>query len=428
MDEIIVWGAGNRGKDVINVMGADCIVAIVDSDPKKWNSDVWGIAIISPEELYSFYSDNVVIVTPEGHEKSIEEDLHSRGVYHTFLYDSDFHAIETYLKQINMDVLFSKYDKNKKQYVYGLSLLGVLMYEDFISRGFQCEMIIQDDLDVNVSKALISKFQISTCSDPDKGQIHFSVGNKYAGRFDDSDSFLELCDGDYFVNDSLKRFKNSSLGKRCFIIGTGPSLRISDLDTLWENKEISIGVNGIYKSFEYTRWRPDYYMVADLDAVHYGKQNIIDMDVDCKFVADVAWDFDGVPGIYKWHLDRRWDLYKEPKFSDDFSKVSYAGLTITYDGALQLAAYMGFSEIYLLGIDCSNYSSNRTAHFFDELGKENKKETGFLQVDANILAYKSARRYAEKNGFKIYNATRGGKLEVFERRDFDSLFDREMEI
>ena len=87
MDEIIVWGAGNRGKDVINVMGADCIVAIVDSDPKKWNSDVWGIAIISPEELYSFYSDNVVIVTPEGHEKSIEEDLHSRGVYHTFLYD-----------------------------------------------------------------------------------------------------------------------------------------------------------------------------------------------------------------------------------------------------------------------------------------------------------------------------------------------------
>lgn len=38
------------------------------------------------------------------------------------------------------------------------------------------------------------------------------------------------------------------------------------------------------------------------------------------------------------------------------------------------------------------------------------------------LAYKAARKYADAHGIKIYNATRGGKLEVFERVDFDSLF------
>ena len=37
-------------------------------------------------------------------------------------------------------------------------------------------------------------------------------------------------------------------------------------------------------------------------------------------------------------------------------------------------------------------------------------------------SYIAARRFAEKHGVKIYNATRGGKLEVFERVNFDKLF------
>jgi len=37
-------------------------------------------------------------------------------------------------------------------------------------------------------------------------------------------------------------------------------------------------------------------------------------------------------------------------------------------------------------------------------------------------AYKTAKKYADRHGVKIYNATRGGNLEVFERVDFDTLF------
>ncbi len=44
-----------------------------------------------------------------------------------------------------------------------------------------------------------------------------------------------------------------------------------------------------------------------------------------------------------------------------------------------------------------------------------------------LAAYTEAKRYADTHGIKIYNATRGGKLEVFERVDFDSLFDKETE-
>jgi len=46
----------------------------------------------------------------------------------------------------------------------------------------------------------------------------------------------------------------------------------------------------------------------------------------------------------------------------------------------------------------------------------------FVDVDLMIAGYQAARDYADNNGLKIYNATRGGKLEVFERVDFGSLF------
>lgn len=37
-------------------------------------------------------------------------------------------------------------------------------------------------------------------------------------------------------------------------------------------------------------------------------------------------------------------------------------------------------------------------------------------------AYEAAELYSREYGFRIYNATRGGCLEVFERVNFDSLW------
>ena len=42
--------------------------------------------------------------------------------------------------------------------------------------------------------------------------------------------------------------------------------------------------------------------------------------------------------------------------------------------------------------------------------------------DANILGFQAARKAFEDDGREIYNATRGGKLEVFIRKDLDEVF------
>ena len=55
--------------------------------------------------------------------------------------------------------------------------------------------------------------------------------------------------------------KDIHKGKRGFVIGNGPSLKIEDLDNL--NNEITIASNKIYLAFEETKWRPKFYTVAD---------------------------------------------------------------------------------------------------------------------------------------------------------------------
>ena len=52
----------------------------------------------------------------------------------------------------------------------------------------------------------------------------------------------------------------------------------------------------------------------------------------------------------------------------------------------------------------------------------NGNDNGTYWVDNIYNAHVAAKKYADEHDIKIYNATRGGKLEVFPRVDFDSLF------
>lgn len=127
------------------------------------------------------------------------------------------------------------------------------------------------------------------------------------------------------------------------------------------------------------------------------------------------------------HLKSEYFKPNLPGFSDDIVNGVYWGATVTYDLGLQVAAYMGIKEIYLIGIDHNNVGSviDPGNHFIpdyfedDEAGIYKNVVADFGAMD---LAYEKAERYSREHGFRIYNATRGGKLEVFERVNFDSLF------
>ena len=227
----------------------------------------------------------------------------------------------------------------------------------------------------------------------------------------------------------LESLKDIHKGERCFIIGTGPSLTIADLEKLHD--EYTFGTNRIYELFCKTTWRPTYYVNQDHTLIKELYTKIDAIEAELKFIpVDYRNLLSG--DNYRYFVLRHKDFFpNRAPFSFDPSKFIAQGFTVTY-GAIQIAVYMGFKEIYLLGVD-HNYSVYRDSkgHSIKQKKKANNYSkyisdlvlpNNLPRIEETTIAYETAEVITKKMGIKVYNATRGGKLEAFERRDFDSLF------
>jgi len=228
----------------------------------------------------------------------------------------------------------------------------------------------------------------------------------------------------------IKGFRNKYYGKRCFIIGNGPSLTIEDLDRL--QGEYTFGVNGIIKMYGGTDWRPTFFVISD----HLAMRDLY------KKLPSSGAEYSFFKVDYKKFLEKKesnaifyrsrsafFDGYP-PNFSEDVSKYVYSSSTVSYI-CLQFALYFGFKEIYLLGMDHSFplqktkngfEVKNAPRHFYDERYKDGD-EWYVSRLDLTEESYLYCKKIVEMRGVKVYNATRGGELEIFERVNFDSLFD-----
>ena len=227
----------------------------------------------------------------------------------------------------------------------------------------------------------------------------------------------------------LKKFKNRYQGKRCFICATGPSLTQEDVEMLKD--EYTIGLNSICAMYPDTWWRPKFYVFQDYPVYEMygdwfnkeGKTIVFSGDplVDYVRGAKIKGKCIRFPLNWAYHCyTMRTGKQAYVYFSDDCYEKVYSGYTVTYT-AIQLAMYMGFKEIYLLGVDC-NYSAGKKNHFvkmkkeFIRTTQSAKKECGY-----QMLAYQKAKEEAERKDVSIYNVTRGGKLEVFPRKKLEEV-------
>lgn len=232
----------------------------------------------------------------------------------------------------------------------------------------------------------------------------------------------------------LALHKNAYAGKRCFLIGNGPSLKAADLSTLHENGEVSFAFNRIYSIFDETLWRPTFYISQD-EKMLQGCANIVDqLDLPVKFVPIQLHWYYGIDIHDALYFNMNWQQVENPMdfaFSDNAAHGLECASTVMYTAA-QLAAYMGFSEIYLIGVDHHFHISqnnqgeivvdNTVKDYFSEKYNEDKENLYIPNTEKSTLTYIAMKEQCEKRGIKVYNATRGGKLEVFERVEFDTLF------
>lgn len=218
----------------------------------------------------------------------------------------------------------------------------------------------------------------------------------------------------------ILKYKNIHSGERCFIIATGPSLTMEDIESL--KNEYTISMNSICKLYDQTDWRPTYYAIQD-NQVFDKMQNIIRQHTEVpvfisdnilpKYKREKIWiEF---PTDTKYHsYDMKIGKY-HAKFSDDCYDIVYDGYSIAYS-CVELAVYMGFKEIYLLGADCT-YSGEKE-HFIDSGVKDRSRKFATPKL---TVGYQEAKKYADSHGIKIFNATRGGVLEVFPRVNLEDV-------
>lgn len=259
-----------------------------------------------------------------------------------------------------------------------------------------------------------------------------SIQKMISGRFTlIKTAYLYLCFMLTPRDKRLKRFYQKHKGERCFIVGLGPSLSVDDLESLRENHEICFSVNRIYRLYESTNWRPDYYFFSDkrtyFDLPHevksvfedmirkdktqiiYSKKRGMKMPRQAVFYRS----YDVQNALKNSKSKRLRKLVRPCSFSENAGKYVHDGSSCIHS-AIQLAFYMGFQEIYLLGCDCDSVSKRDYCTLLNiETNGEKYREEG----NEIIRDYENLQKeIREKNiPLKIYNATRGGRLEVFPR-------------
>ena len=228
--------------------------------------------------------------------------------------------------------------------------------------------------------------------------------------------------------------KNKHKHKRAFIIGNGPSLREEDLMML--KNEITFSANKIYLAFETIDWRPSYYFVVDKLVFSQNYQKIKELKVQKLFSIDMIELAPKIDNAVYFNLVEKDSVHKIPTFHANPIKGIHKGDTVVY-AMTEFAVYMGITELYFIGMDF-NFIVNQDSSQCDTRQTVCNGEINHFHKDYRKVGEKwnkpnmpglqksffKIREYCEENNIKVYNATRGGKLEILDRIDLDSLFQK----
>jgi hypothetical protein len=245
------------------------------------------------------------------------------------------------------------------------------------------------------------------------------------------------------TKDILKRnaiFENKHKNKRAFVIVNGPSLTNQNIQILKD--DITFVVSGFFKHKVIDTWQPTYYSILDKsffdnsnDSLLFFKQLNEKIKESIFFIPL----FRGYKSNIKNNLlpkDKTFYIASSglPDDNIDLTKIVQSFQSVS-SFALAQAIYMGCNPIYLLGFD-HDYLANQgpDKHFYQGATIPNKESTYKTAISKmypydDIMAtchklwqnYRHLNVAANKRGIKIYNATKGGYLDVFERIEYESI-------
>lgn len=202
----------------------------------------------------------------------------------------------------------------------------------------------------------------------------------------------------------IESLKGKHDGERIFLVGNGPSLDKTPLDRL--AGEYTFAMNKIHKIYTDTEWRPSFYFFGHHDLNPEKKRYVrhhIDLGIPCFINSNHRSVFGDKDNIYYFdkHYLKEGSTVEDVDFHqltpdevsnlpldtlDGFWSDDVAGRLITYHsmyGVIQLASYMGFDEMYLIGCDLGD--TYHAPHMIFESGLDPLKyENGRENLNKNV--------------------------------------------
>lgn len=237
----------------------------------------------------------------------------------------------------------------------------------------------------------------------------------------------------------MARYKNIHNGERCFILGNGPSLLDVDLSLL--SSEYTFSVNQLPRNKHFADLRTTYHMWSD--SLFFEINGTKPEDIELLNVMKNVKSCDNNPIVF-YELSA-FNMIQKYKLYDDLNIEYFRAISMDFDiglgnyvdfsysipnfptvvhSAICLAVYMGFSEIYLLGCDCTgfvNIANNRLnqgnnvryGYAVSEKERKRMEEKSNERRIADELSsyvelfnlYEKLTVYCQKQGVMLLNAT-----------------------
>ncbi len=221
----------------------------------------------------------------------------------------------------------------------------------------------------------------------------------------------------------LARFRNLHLGKRAVLVCNGPSLNRMDLSPL--RREIVIGLNKIHLGLNRFDFHPRYVVAVNPRVVEQARDGLSSLSAirfigarAAKYLPEDAFTYH-VPVLDPPHV-----------FSRDLTVGFREGGTVTH-AALQVAYWMGFAEVVIIGMD-HRYSFEGAPHEsrFMEGADPNHFSPDYFagqtwdnpDLERSEASYAEARRVFEAEGRRILDGTPDGACNIFEKTNFGAHF------
>jgi len=244
----------------------------------------------------------------------------------------------------------------------------------------------------------------------------------------------------------LVGLRNRYKGQRCFVLGNGPSLKRQNIGLLKD--EFVFVTNWFFLHEEFKNLKHCFYCTEHATSYDCGQNFNPELFESLSRMPNVKCFFDIRSSSI---CEKRQISLTNPVF---FTKINYSkevckgnfsinipfetcfGWTVIIDMCLPIAFYLGFSTIYLLGCDCDyrlDEAEDFSKSFFydvlsmpirarEEMYKSKARQGKEFGHQKQILAsYQVVKRYFENHGRRIYNAGHDGKLNVFERINYDNI-------